>query len=164
MSDRTTRLTEAVDAARTNVEPVDEVELTVEGMTCASCATRVERTLARQAGVSQAAVNFAAGRAHLAYRPQAVSLGELQDAVERIGYRIAPVAEQPPAEDVHGRQERRWWRRVQVAWPLGLAVLLLALLLAGGRGRAGRRWSWRSRCSLGPGGRSWSPRPSGRAG
>ncbi|HWD07954.1 MAG TPA: heavy metal-associated domain-containing protein, partial [Actinomycetota bacterium] len=35
----------------------------VEGMTCGSCAARVERTLRRQPGVAAAGVNFATGRA-----------------------------------------------------------------------------------------------------
>ena len=39
----------------------DPVELDLEGMTCASCATRIEKVLTRQPGVVQANVNFASG-------------------------------------------------------------------------------------------------------
>ncbi|MBA2237657.1 MAG: heavy-metal-associated domain-containing protein [Lysobacter sp.] len=46
-------------------ERENELDLVVEGMTCGSCAARVERTLNRQAGVRAAAVNFATGKAHV---------------------------------------------------------------------------------------------------
>ncbi|MQA85734.1 MAG: heavy metal translocating P-type ATPase [Streptosporangiales bacterium] len=102
-------------------------------MTCASCAARVEKTLAKQPGVGNASVNFAANRARLTYDPQAVSLGELEAAVERIGYHIAPAAPeralgQTGAEDVQAKDQRQWLRRVLLAWPLALAVLLLSLV------------------------------------
>jgi len=50
-----------------------EAELAVEGMTCGTCAARVEKTLTRQPGVAHAAVNFATGRAVVAYDPRAVT-------------------------------------------------------------------------------------------
>jgi copper chaperone CopZ len=46
-----------------------EVELAVSGMTCGSCATRVQRVLAKQPGVEAAAVNFATKRATTWWRP-----------------------------------------------------------------------------------------------
>ncbi|MGH2733634.1 MAG: heavy metal translocating P-type ATPase [Actinomycetota bacterium] len=63
----------------------------VEGMTCASCAARVERILSRQPGVAAAAVNFAAQEAVVSLSgplaPQA-----LVGAVAGIGYRLRPQA------------------------------------------------------------------------
>ncbi|HXH56199.1 heavy metal-associated domain-containing protein [Iamia sp.] len=43
------------------------LDLRVEGMTCGSCAARVEKVLGRQDGVREASVNFATGKAHVAY-------------------------------------------------------------------------------------------------
>jgi len=43
--------------------PAGPVELVVSGMTCGSCANRVQRVLSRHEGVNDAAVNFATGRA-----------------------------------------------------------------------------------------------------
>ena len=95
----------------------EELELAVEGMTCASCANRVQKVLSRQPGVSGASVNLANHRAVLRYDPRSTSLDGLQSAVRKIGYAITPTsAEQVDAADGHG--ERRLWRhRAMVSGP-----------------------------------------------
>jgi len=105
---------------------LEERELEVSGMSCASCASRVERTLARQPGVRRAAVNFATGRASVEYTTGEVTLEELRAAVDRIGYGVAPVefSEEQRAEAADSEQ-RYWLVRVLVAWPLGLVVMAL---------------------------------------
>ncbi|MGH2953331.1 MAG: heavy metal translocating P-type ATPase [Solirubrobacterales bacterium] len=105
-----------------------EVELAVEGMHCASCAARVQRVLARQAGVSEATVNFATTRAHVVYDPDAGALEELEAAVEGIGYGLAPAEER--AADPAEAEQRDWRWRVALSWPLALAVMVLAFTLA----------------------------------
>jgi copper-transporting P-type ATPase V len=106
-----------------------EIELAASGMTCASCAARVERTLAGQPGVERAAVNFATGRARVTLDPAAVTVDELAAAVEEIGYGLAPVVDDAEAAqaDEEATEQRGWLRRVLVAWPLGVAVLVLSL-------------------------------------
>ncbi|MEX2555113.1 MAG: heavy metal translocating P-type ATPase [Actinomycetota bacterium] len=65
----------------------DPIELDLEGMTCASCATRIEKVLTRQSGVVQANVNFATGRARvLVDGEHRADSGTLIAAVERSGY------------------------------------------------------------------------------
>ena len=61
------------------------LDLPIEGMTCASCATRIERKLNRLDGV-QATVNYATERASVALRRRRVTPGELVAAVEAAGY------------------------------------------------------------------------------
>ncbi len=58
----------------------------VTGMTCASCALNVERTLQRQPGVIGASVNFADRSALVEYRPALVSPRVLKEAVKDTGY------------------------------------------------------------------------------
>src|SRR5437870_12414255 len=72
-------------------------ELAIGGMTCASCATRIERKLNRLDGVT-AAVNFATETARVTF-PAAVSPGDPVSAVERAGYTavLAPGG-QPPGD------------------------------------------------------------------
>lgn len=53
-------------AAAGSPEGFAEVELHVSGMTCGSCAARVQKVLGRQTGVTRAAVNFATERATVA--------------------------------------------------------------------------------------------------
>ncbi|MEE1938009.1 heavy metal translocating P-type ATPase [Streptomyces sp. TRM 70361] len=70
-----------------------EVELAVGGMTCASCAARVEKKLNRMDGVS-ATVNFATEKARVSY-PDGVTVDDLIATVERTGYTAA--LPEPPA-------------------------------------------------------------------
>ncbi|MEU1008475.1 heavy metal translocating P-type ATPase [Streptomyces sp. NPDC005890] len=67
-----------------------EVELLIGGMTCASCAARVEKKLNRMDGVS-ATVNYATEKARVTYAPS-VQVADLIATVERTGY----TAEEPP--------------------------------------------------------------------
>ncbi|MFC5500157.1 heavy metal translocating P-type ATPase [Caenimonas terrae] len=70
----------------------------VEGMTCASCAGRVEKALAALPGVTQANVNLATETATVTAAPQ-VDLGALRGAVEKAGY---AVGEQAVQLDIEG--------------------------------------------------------------
>src|SRR6266851_534370 len=122
------KLRDAADAVRIDVEvPVDQ-EFVIEGMTCVSCARRVEKVLSRHPGVEQASVNFTANQARVLYRPQAVSLQELSAAIEDSGYRLTPIEpEDTGADDSNERDARMWRRRVLLAWPLAVAVMVLGL-------------------------------------
>ncbi|GAA2256606.1 carbonate dehydratase [Streptomyces ruber] len=70
--------------------PRHQVELTIGGMTCASCAARVEKKLNRMDGVT-ATVNYATEKAKVAY-PEGVQVADLIATVVRTGY----TAEEPP--------------------------------------------------------------------
>ena len=63
-----------------------EITLDVEGMTCASCVRRVERSLSRVDGVSQASVNLATEQATVSYDPASVDISALTAAVEKAGF------------------------------------------------------------------------------
>jgi P-type Cu+ transporter len=64
------------------------VSLSVEGMTCASCAGRVERALNRLPGVA-AAVNLAGETAEIEYDPRRIAPDRFAAAVEQAGYSVA---------------------------------------------------------------------------
>lgn len=64
------------------------LDFAVEGMTCGSCAARVQRTLERQPGVASAEVNFATERAHVVVDPDFADVAALQAAVDRVGYTL----------------------------------------------------------------------------
>ena len=74
-----------------------ELELAIEGMTCASCVKRVEKV----PGVAQAQVNLATERARVAFDPTAADAQALVDAVGKIGYEARPIA----AEDDHAERQ-----------------------------------------------------------
>ncbi len=66
------------------------VYLPVEGMTCASCAARIERVLRKQDGVSEAAVNFASGQASVVFDAATIGADALAHSIERAGFRVPP--------------------------------------------------------------------------
>jgi len=74
-------------------------DLQLTGMSCASCAAKIERSLNDLDGV-QATVNFAVERAHVQHGPQ-VSEHDLIDAVEHTGYRASVIDHSAPMSHDH---------------------------------------------------------------
>jgi len=105
------------------------MEFSITGMTCGSCAARVEKVLTRQEGVAEVAVNLATTKAVVVFDSAEVSAQQLIAAVGKAGYGLAPVS--PDSEDDAGAGEAAlqsmWLRRVLVAWPLGIVVLVLSV-------------------------------------
>ena len=58
----------------------------IGGMSCAACAQRVEKALAKLPGVSSASVNLATEKATVAYNPQTLRLSAIREAIEKAGY------------------------------------------------------------------------------
>ncbi|WP_312198571.1 heavy metal translocating P-type ATPase [Anaerospora hongkongensis] len=67
---------------------LSSVNLKISGMSCAACATRIEKGLAKLSGVDKAAVNFAAEKASVTYNSAQVSLQDIAKKVEELGYQI----------------------------------------------------------------------------
>ncbi|MEK7303323.1 MAG: copper ion binding protein, partial [Pseudomonadota bacterium] len=72
-----------------NSSTLKHIELPIEGMTCAACATRIEKNLNKLSGV-QAVVNFANEKAHVNYDETQVKTDALIKAIEKSGFHIAP--------------------------------------------------------------------------
>ncbi len=66
----------------------NKITFTVEDMTCASCASSVESTLANAAGIKEAAVNINTEKATVTYVPDQVSFADLEELVDKSGYSI----------------------------------------------------------------------------
>ncbi len=96
------------------------IELQISGMTCGSCAARVERGLNDLAGVA-ARVNLATERATVEVSGSA-TLADLLAQVEHTGYGATPIPDTPGADDTAPASLR------PLLWRLGVAVVLLAPL------------------------------------
>ncbi len=105
---------------------VQRLELPIEGMTCASCAVRIEKKLNKLEGVD-AAVNYATESASVEFDAEAVSPEQLIAAVESAGYHAAlptdDAAEVAPEDPVAGLR-----RRLLISAALTLPVLALAMI------------------------------------
>lgn len=80
----------------------ESVDLQLNGMTCAACANRIEKGLNKLPGVTKATVNFALETAHVEYSPAAVSVSDMVQKVEKLGYQAIP--KQAEGEQIDHRQ------------------------------------------------------------
>ena len=113
-----TELVKAVESAGYAV-PVETTELTVLGMTCASCVGRVDRALRAVSGVMEASVNLATERATIRGAADAKSLIA---AIAGAGYEAKPVAVK--AADADDGEDRKEEERKLLKRDLTIAVLL----------------------------------------
>jgi Cu+-exporting ATPase len=105
---------------------MSSVELPITGMTCASCANRIERKLNKLDGVA-ATVNYAIEKANVEFDPAAVAPERLVEAVEAAGYRAALPSAEPEAAPE--RDETALLRqRLLISAVLTLPVFLLAMV------------------------------------
>ncbi|MFE6095177.1 heavy metal translocating P-type ATPase [Streptomyces massasporeus] len=107
-----------------------EVELAIGGMTCASCAARIEKKLNRMDGVT-ATVNYATEKAKVSYSGD-VSVGDLVATVEATGYTAQEPA--PPARETGPSEEaddlRPLRERLITAVVLSVPVVAMAMVPA----------------------------------
>ena len=108
-------------------QPEAEVhDFSVEGMSCASCATRVQRLLADTAGVHAASVNLATRRATVEYG-SGVTANTLQRVVKDAGYELVALESAgTEAQAPEALESAFWLRRVIVAAPLAVVVFILS--------------------------------------
>jgi Cu+-exporting ATPase len=111
----------------------ERVRLDVGGMTCASCATRIERRLNRLEGV-EASVNYATEEAAVTYDPAAVTIDDLVAAVEAAGYRAALPGHAAGAPDSAQALLVRLVAAAALSAPLALLAMLPPLQFD--------RWEW----------------------
>ena len=118
------------------------MELVIGGMTCASCATRIEKKLNKLEGVT-AAVNFATETAYVSF-PAGVSTSDLISVVEQTGYTAAlPVSRRRPRSEAAAGtpaadEAAQLLPRLLVSVALAFPVVVLAMIPA----LQFRNWQW----------------------
>ncbi|MFL6227361.1 MAG: heavy metal translocating P-type ATPase [Pyrinomonadaceae bacterium] len=137
----TTRTQTDVQPASGTAAAVERADLNVTGMSCAACARRIERALARQPGVLSAGVNFATSRATVEFDAGATSRSRLAQTIKETGYGTMPETPRagvrgesaardtgPDAEQAARAAEYRELRRkFLIAALLSLPVLVVAM-------------------------------------
>lgn len=106
-----------------------EVDLAISGMTCSSCAMRIEKKLNRMPGV-EATVNYATEKAHVLL-PEGVSVEDAIAVVEATGYQATPPQEPTAAVDDEPEVDPEvadLRQRLLVSAALAIPVVLLAMV------------------------------------
>ncbi|MDA8282271.1 MAG: heavy metal translocating P-type ATPase [Actinomycetota bacterium] len=102
----------------------DHVDLVIGGMTCVSCAARIEKRLNKLPGV-EASVNFASEHAAVVFDPALATVDELIGAVEAAGYEVSL-----PEMATEGDPTRPYRRRLVLAVALSVPLTIFAWISA----------------------------------
>ncbi len=105
------------------------VILSLEGMTCASCASRIENKLNKVPGVEAATVNFASEKAYVRLGPDFKDLATLQAVVEKAGYSAKPYLPSKQASRLYQSDQNRLRWRLVLGGLLVIPFLLQHLLM-----------------------------------
>jgi len=108
----------------------NKAELKLSGMSCAACATRIEKALNALPGVIRAGVNFATEKAVVEYDKSTLSLADIKKAVADAGYK-ATEAERNTAELEQEEREREIRRQKRMVVIAGVLSAPLAIYMIG---------------------------------
>jgi len=104
----------------------------IEGITCASCVTKIESALLDTPGVVKASVNVGTEEATVEYLPSVADLPTIKRAVGSAGYKVveAPAPASPEAADKEAEARDREYRTLMRKWWFGAAVGVFTMLLS----------------------------------
>ena len=114
------------------VEKTDASKVTIPigGMTCASCAQRIEKVIGKLDGIDSVSVNLATEKATVAYHPQMVRLSVIKQAIEKIGYKALEVSKTDAADEDRARKQKEiktLWTKFIVSALFSLPLLYIAM-------------------------------------
>jgi len=95
----------------------------LEGMTCAACANRIEKGLAKLPGVTGVSVNFALESARVEFNPGTVSIGDMQSKVKQLGYQALVRQDDENAEARRAKETRKQLNKLIFSAVLSLPLL-----------------------------------------
>ncbi len=107
-----------------------EVTLPIQGMTCAACASRIERILGKMAGIERVTVNLATERATLTYSPSLVRLSEIKQAIVKAGYTPLEIENNKAVDEDKVRKDkeiRTLWTKFIVSAVFAVPLLYIAM-------------------------------------
>lgn len=104
--------------------PSAEIQLTLEGISCAACGWLIEKQLTRMTGVQQVAVNVSQRRAWIRWQAQALNLSQILQELQRIGYQGYPF--QPDKhEAAFAAEHKRYLKKLGLAGLMTMQVMML---------------------------------------
>jgi Cu+-exporting ATPase len=104
--------------------------LKLQGMSCAGCASAIEKVIQEVEGVTQGNVNFVISRATVTYDPTKTNLSVIQQAVKNAGYDAYPVLERADEEDLE--KATKVAQEQELTGKLLVGSIISVLLIIGG--------------------------------
>jgi Cu+-exporting ATPase len=106
----------------------ERVDLPIVGMSCASCASTIQKGLSGLKGVEQASVNFANSKATVLFQPQLVKVADFISSVRKSGYEVLEVSPEEDLEDVERIIREREFKKLKIKFFAGLILGLIIFL------------------------------------
>ncbi len=106
---------------------VRKVTLPVTDMSCAACAVSVESMLKAQPGVQDAGVNFANQTAWVTYHPGQITLPQMRQAIQSVGYDLIIDEENAAEKQAEARQQHYQSLKTKTTWAAALSLPLVVL-------------------------------------
>ena len=124
-------LHEAIKAAGYRTE-TSKTRFKIEGITCASCVTRIEDALMETAGVLSANVSMGTEEAVVDYLPSVADVGAIKTAVASAGYKAveAPVPSSQTEADKESEEREREYKSLMRKWWFGAAVGSFTMIMS----------------------------------
>jgi len=127
------RIKETIEKAGYGVveEKKKTVSIPIGGMTCAACASRIEKALGKAEGVSNVSVNFATEKATVEYDPQKIRLSAIKQIIEKAGYIALSIEKKTSVDEDKLRKEkeiRTLWRKFIISAIFAVPLLYLAMV------------------------------------
>ncbi|WP_421236479.1 heavy metal translocating P-type ATPase [Aeromonas jandaei] len=119
---------EFVTDSGTGREATREIQLTVEGLTCAACAWLIERHLMTLSGLRYINVNTTTHRARIKWDPAQLSLSDILKGFAKIGYRAYPF-QTHQQEALYAKEVRSYMFRLALAGLGSMQVMMCAVAL-----------------------------------
>lgn len=143
----TEKLTVEFDSQKVSLSKIDEaiqkvgysvleevqhktVTIPIAGMTCAACASRIEKVVSKLDGVTKASVNLATEKATVEYDPQKVKIAIIKQSIDKIGYKALDIEKKITVDEDKLRKEkeiRTLWRKLKVSAIFAIPLLYLAM-------------------------------------
>ncbi|WP_415055597.1 heavy metal translocating P-type ATPase [Halopseudomonas sp.] len=105
-----------------------QIQLLIEGISCAACGWLIEKRLSQMPGVSQAGMNLGNHRLTLTWNPEQTRLSALLAEIKRIGYGAHPFEADKASEQI-AAENRRYLRRLGLAGLMFMQVMMATMAL-----------------------------------
>jgi len=105
---------------------MDSQIIGIQGMSCAACAQRVEKAIAKLDGIQQVSVNFATEKATVLYEPKKIKQSAIEDVIKGAGYKVK---EAPMSTDLDFSQIeiKSLWKKFIVALIFCVPLFYIAM-------------------------------------
>ena len=104
-----------------------QIQLTLEGITCAACGWLIEKQLSKVKGIKQVAVNVQERRALVTWLDEDIKLSQIMASLKRIGYHASPF-QADEHEASYKREEKAFLKKLGLA---GIMTMQVMMLMAG---------------------------------